>query len=96
MLLTPGTSAFDESVQYIHFKQLEEADILVISKIDFRIETVGFALCSPSTTPPRPSDSLAPARSALAGLRLRRIPFAASQAAKVPHSVAEREANLRL
>ena len=32
-------------------------------------------------------DSLAPARSALSGLRLRRIPFAVSQAAKVFCSV---------
>jgi hypothetical protein len=37
---------------------------------------------SPGLRPP--SDSLAPARSALAGLRLSRIPFAASQAAQVP------------
>jgi hypothetical protein len=35
------------------------------------------------TTSPRPNDSLAPAHSALAGLRLRRIPFVASQATQV-------------
>src|SRR5689334_13411886 len=41
-------------------------------------------LC-PGASSPLPNDSLAPARSALAGLRLRRIPFAASQAAQVPN-----------
>jgi len=49
------------------------------------------APCSPSTTSSRPNDSLAPAYSALSGLRLWRIPFAASQATKVPHFVAEKE-----
>src|SRR5215510_1121215 len=49
-----------------------------------------FVPCSPSTTSPRPNDSLAPARSALAGLRFsdsfRRFPSGES-----PHFVAERE-----
>ncbi len=44
----------------------------VIAKIDFRIETVGSAPCSASTTSRRPNDSLAPAHSALPGVRLRR------------------------
>lgn len=34
ILLEENSSAFDESVRYIYFKQLEEAGIIVISKID--------------------------------------------------------------
>src|SRR5262245_11609509 len=45
-------------------------------------EDRGFAPCSPSTTSPRPNDSLAPARSALSGLRcadsFRRFPSGSS------------------
>jgi G3E family GTPase len=34
MLLQPGTAAFNENVRYIFFKQLEEAPVILITKID--------------------------------------------------------------
>ncbi|RYG05917.1 MAG: hypothetical protein EOO02_02290 [Chitinophagaceae bacterium] len=34
MMLGNGAKAFDESVRYIYFKQLEEASVIVINKID--------------------------------------------------------------